>query len=177
MLQSSADSVAQSFYYATIRDLKKPAHQCSDEASPIMLLPVPGTIAETEPFTAVNLGPLLGQGGSGHVYRGTWNGATVAVKVCQSVMSEHMAVARRNVIFQILLFVSRFQPTCMFAGLTSIADCPASIVAQLCTAPAVYLLFGTSICCKAAFVKIVLVVSSMCMCVCVGGGGTACKGG
>ncbi|KAL0042668.1 hypothetical protein WJX79_007377 [Trebouxia sp. C0005] len=85
VLQSSADSVAQSFYYATIRDLKKPAHQCSDEASPIMLLPVPGTIAETEPFTAVNLGPLLGQGGSGHVYRGTWNGATVAVKVVEAL--------------------------------------------------------------------------------------------
>ena len=36
---------------------------------------------ESQPFSAVNLGPLLGQGGSGHVYRGTWNGATVAVKV------------------------------------------------------------------------------------------------
>ncbi len=96
VLQSTADSVAQSFYYAAIRDPSKPANQrsrsgCriinSDEASPIILPPIPGTIAETEPFTAVNLGPLLGQGGSGHVYRGTWNGATVAVKVCHSLTS------------------------------------------------------------------------------------------
>ena len=42
---------------------------------------LPAAMGELEPFTAVNLGPLLGSGGSGHVYRGTWNGATVAVKV------------------------------------------------------------------------------------------------
>ncbi|DBA90593.1 hypothetical protein WJX77_007250 [Trebouxia sp. C0004] len=94
VLQSCADSVAQSFYYATIRDRGQPTNQrsrsgCriinSNEASPIILPSTPETIAETEPFTAVNLGPLLGQGGSGHVYRGTWNGATVAVKVVEAV--------------------------------------------------------------------------------------------
>ena len=42
----------------------------------------PGAAADLDPFSTVSLGPLLGQGGSGHVYRGTWNGATVAVKVC-----------------------------------------------------------------------------------------------
>ena len=114
MLQSSADSVAQSFYYATIRDPEKPANQCSrsgcriinsDEASPVILPPIAGSVAETEPFTAVNLGPLLGQGGSGHVYRGTWNGATVAVKVCQSLTTELTAVARHNLLFHMILLV------------------------------------------------------------------------
>ena len=77
-----------------------------------MILPlIPGSVAETEPFTAVNLGPLLGQGGSGHVYRGTWNGATVAVKVCQSLTSELMAVARHNLLFHMILLVSLFQST------------------------------------------------------------------
>ncbi len=32
-------------------------------------------------FEDVQLGPLLGQGGFGKVYRGLWNGAPVAVKV------------------------------------------------------------------------------------------------
>ena len=114
VLQSSADSVAHSFYYATIQDPKQAANQrsrsgCriinSDEASPVILPPIPGTTAETEPFTAVNLGPLLGQGGSGHVYRGTWNGATVAVKVCQPLTSQLMAFATHNPFFHVLLFV------------------------------------------------------------------------
>lgn len=30
----------------------------------------------------VELGPLIGQGAFGKVYRGIWNGAPVAVKVC-----------------------------------------------------------------------------------------------
>lgn len=34
-----------------------------------------------EAFEDVSLGPLLGQGGFGKVYRGLWNGAAVAVKV------------------------------------------------------------------------------------------------
>lgn len=50
---------------------------------------LPAAIADAEPFSAVNLGPLLGSGGSGHVYRGTWNGATVAVKV--STLAEDKA--------------------------------------------------------------------------------------
>ncbi len=37
---------------------------------------------QNEAFEDVQLGPLLGQGGFGKVYRGLWNGAAVAVKVC-----------------------------------------------------------------------------------------------
>ncbi len=36
---------------------------------------------QNEAFEDVRLGPLLGQGGFGKVYRGLWNGAAVAVKV------------------------------------------------------------------------------------------------
>ena len=83
---SSADNVAQSFYFATIRD---PAQLGGQRRGSVCRIPsdsegVSGPVmGETEPFLAVSLGPLLGQGGSGHVYRGTWNGATVAVKVCR----------------------------------------------------------------------------------------------
>ena len=34
-----------------------------------------------DPTQDIALGPLLGTGSSGRVYKGTWNGATVAVKV------------------------------------------------------------------------------------------------
>ena len=37
---------------------------------------------QNEAFEDVQLGPLLGQGGFGKVYRGLWNGAAVAVKAC-----------------------------------------------------------------------------------------------
>ena len=36
---------------------------------------------QNEAIEDVQLGPLLGQGGFGKVYRGLWNGAAVAVKV------------------------------------------------------------------------------------------------
>ena len=90
---TSTDRVAQSYYFATIWDNMPPAAASSQRRSSLCRIPntgeaalpilpsVPGTMIESEPFSAVSLGPLLGQGGSGHVYRGTWNGATVAIKV------------------------------------------------------------------------------------------------
>ncbi len=186
MLQSSADSVAQSFYYATIRDPEKPANQrsrsgCriinSDEASPIILPPISGTIAETEPFTAVNLGPLLGQGESGHVYRGTWNGATVAVKVRQPLTSELPLCQLLNTIYFFICFcLSRDpnQPVCLPARQVQLIALRVSLHS-----------FAKLLLCICLLVRLaisnlhssmpVLVVSSMC--VCTGGGGTACQGG
>lgn len=89
-MKSSSDTVAQSFYFATIRDASQPGSQrrgssCwipnSSDLVPALLPQIPGMPGETDTFAAVALGPLLGRGGSGHVYRGLWNGATVAVKV------------------------------------------------------------------------------------------------
>ena len=37
--------------------------------------------AARQPFDDVKLGPLLGKGGYGRVYRAVWNGAAVACKV------------------------------------------------------------------------------------------------
>lgn len=45
--------------------------------SPFNLIP------SRKPFDDVRLGPLLGKGAYGRVYRGTWNGAQVAVKVIE----------------------------------------------------------------------------------------------
>ena len=40
--------------------------------------------SKMEPFEGVSLGPLLGKGSFGRVYRALWNGTPVAVKVCQA---------------------------------------------------------------------------------------------
>ena len=40
-----------------------------------------GGTGKKHPWEDVELGPLIGQGSFGKVYRGVWNGAPVAVKV------------------------------------------------------------------------------------------------
>lgn len=89
-MEGSTDSVAQSFYFATIRESiqsgsVRRGSSCwlpnSGDPVPPPLPPIPGMQVDADAFAAVALGPLLGQGGSGRVFRGSWNGATVAVKV------------------------------------------------------------------------------------------------
>ncbi|GIL48868.1 hypothetical protein Vafri_5296 [Volvox africanus] len=41
-----------------------------------------------DPFDDVKLGPLLGKGSYGRVYRGVWNGAQVAVKVLETIQMD-----------------------------------------------------------------------------------------
>lgn len=38
------------------------------------------------PFPGVKLGPLVGKGSFGKVYRGIWNNDVVAIKVCRHCM-------------------------------------------------------------------------------------------
>ena len=55
---------------------------CAQTASPLMAsLPPAMTLTHHGPFHDVTLGPLLGQGSFGRVYRAVWQGVDVAVKV------------------------------------------------------------------------------------------------
>lgn len=53
--------------------------------------------AVKQPFDDVKLGPLLGKGSYGRVYRAVWNGAAVACKVapslCINILHEHARAA------------------------------------------------------------------------------------
>lgn len=50
-----------------------------------------GANSKKHPWEDMELGPLIGQGSFGKVYRGVWNGAPVAVKVrCAVVMGGEM---------------------------------------------------------------------------------------
>ena len=51
-------------------------HEEDERWRPHVIMP------KKEPFDDVLLGPLLGQGSFGRVYRGIWNGAQVAIKAC-----------------------------------------------------------------------------------------------
>ncbi|KAK9814720.1 hypothetical protein WJX72_010481 [[Myrmecia] bisecta] len=48
----------------------------------------PGQGVSEEPFKDVRLGPMLGQGAYGRVYRGMWHGAVVAVKIIETRLKE-----------------------------------------------------------------------------------------
>jgi hypothetical protein len=58
---------------------------CRSADTPSPLSPL-GTFKRPAPtiFTDVRLGPMVGRGAYGRVYRGTWNGNTVAVKVIET---------------------------------------------------------------------------------------------
>lgn len=53
-----------------------------------------------QPFEDLQLGPLLGQGSFGRVYRGMWSGAPVAVKVSSSGKACELVSAAHSTIFR-----------------------------------------------------------------------------
>lgn len=63
---------------------------------------------QNEAFEDVQLGPLLGQGGFGKVYRGLWNGAAVAVKVCFIIIIIIIIVIVIVIFIVIFIFISIF---------------------------------------------------------------------
>lgn len=134
-LQGQAEEVSEHFYLATMREPNAgqpmasmqrrgsvSSHPWQEEQNQD-LPAVQQSLVEPEPFTAVNLGPLLGSGGSGHVYRGTWNGATVAVKVSiaarcvatQDACDKSAALASRVCVWTVLLQQSQVHMCCLSA--------------------------------------------------------------
>ncbi|KAK9843847.1 hypothetical protein WJX84_006057 [Apatococcus fuscideae] len=75
---------ADAYYFATIQMRQTTGEHEEDERwRPHVIMP------KKEPFDDVLLGPLLGQGSFGRVYRGIWNGAQVAIKVIQSLTTPY----------------------------------------------------------------------------------------
>ncbi|KAK9808830.1 hypothetical protein WJX72_004554 [[Myrmecia] bisecta] len=68
---------AEAYYFATVQVKRSSMEEVAPQFRPHTLLP------KKEPFDDVQLGPLLGQGAFGRVYRGIWNGAVVAIKIIQ----------------------------------------------------------------------------------------------
>ena len=67
-----------------------------------------GGTGKKHPWEDVELGPLIGQGSFGKVYRGVWNGAPVAVKVCEQ------SAACLPSYHQAFLYLQRMQLAYMF---------------------------------------------------------------
>ncbi|KXZ50686.1 hypothetical protein GPECTOR_15g370 [Gonium pectorale] len=72
------------YYFVTISTAGKstsPILTAASQRGPAFTI----TDTKIDPFDDVKLGPLLGKGSYGRVYRGVWNGAQVAVKVLETV--------------------------------------------------------------------------------------------
>lgn len=84
-------STNQPFYFGTLR----PATP-ADETGTSLLPPPPASTANE--FSDVVLGPVLGQGSFGKVYRASWRGTPVAVKIiqCESGNAARNNAARKQ---------------------------------------------------------------------------------
>lgn len=78
---------------------------------------------QSEAFEDVQLGPLLGQGGFGKVYRGLWSGAAVAVKVGQPCCACCACCAYLLMLPIIICFVSSCQVNPKSPGASSVVVC------------------------------------------------------
>lgn len=84
ILSASPAAGGPTYYFVTLHggDLS-PAASSSSSRPTFSILPT-----KIDPFDDVKLGPLLGKGAYGRVYRGVWNGAQVAVKVLETVQHD-----------------------------------------------------------------------------------------
>lgn len=96
-----------SYFFATVQRPASAAHHdppslssqpsISSTGSASRWRPQP-VMGREEPFDDVKLGPLLGKGSFGRVFRGIWNGVPVAVKVVESPLSA--SASQQQVMFE-----------------------------------------------------------------------------
>ncbi|GFR53121.1 hypothetical protein Agub_g15837 [Astrephomene gubernaculifera] len=86
ILSPSPEAGGPLYYFVTL----SAAPRASQDIGPGSKRASPFSIVNTkiDPFEDVKLGPLLGKGAYGRVYRGVWNGAQVAVKVLETVQPD-----------------------------------------------------------------------------------------
>ena len=95
-----------------LRLLSRPAswrHACEAE----WVLQIGGS-GKKHPWEDVELGPLIGQGSFGKVYRGVWNGAPVAVKVTAA-----LAIHAHHVLCMVLLLIGLVTSSACMAECTA----------------------------------------------------------
>lgn len=81
MLASAPQHDGPLYYFATISGEPRQSTEISSSTKNAFTL----MDNKLDPFEDVRLGPLLGKGSYGRVYRGQWNGAQVAVKVLETL--------------------------------------------------------------------------------------------
>ncbi|CAG9467289.1 unnamed protein product [Pedinophyceae sp. YPF-701] len=69
-----------------------------------------GIKAAKAPFVDVRLGPMIGQGGYGRVYKGLWDGAPVAVKIMEHSAPANMDSNDMRMLFEATLSVNVAHP-------------------------------------------------------------------
>lgn len=90
ILANSTDAAGSVYYFATVLEQPRTSvdvQRNSGDQPAITLLS-----SKLDPFDDVKMGPLLGKGAYGRVYRATWKGSLVAVKVLEHLKSEEGGV-------------------------------------------------------------------------------------